>query len=181
MRDKLGQLSSRAYRAFPCFVWRLPRDHLCFLLWPGASQALARRTLSVVISQLRHMLPSPDLLVAAADGVGMRPDAGVTDRAAFAALAVDPLATICVRLDGLPLALGLAVARLRLMPAQAPLRRLDRRLALLTHGPQDLPERQRALRGVITWSEGLLDSAAHALFAATAVCAGSGRPHRRPA
>lgn len=83
------------------------------------------------------------------------------------------LATICVRLDGLPLALELAAARLRLMPALALLRRLDRRLALLTHGPQDLPERQRALRSVIAWSEGLLDSAARALFAATAVCAGS--------
>jgi predicted ATPase/DNA-binding SARP family transcriptional activator len=83
------------------------------------------------------------------------------------------LAAICVRLDGLPLALELAAARLRLMPAHTLLRRLDHRLALLTHGPQDLPERQRALRTVIAWSEGLLDSAARALFATTAVFAGS--------
>ncbi|NTU79251.1 MAG: AAA family ATPase [Chloroflexales bacterium] len=83
------------------------------------------------------------------------------------------LAAICVRLDGLPLALELAAARLRLMSAHALLRRLDRRLVLLTQGPQDLPERQRALRSVIAWSEALLDSAARTLFAAAAVFAGS--------
>lgn len=83
------------------------------------------------------------------------------------------LATICVRLDGLPLALELAAARLRLMPAHALLRRLDRRLSLLTQGPHDLPERHRTLRSVITWSEELLSSAARALFHATASCVGS--------
>jgi predicted ATPase/DNA-binding SARP family transcriptional activator len=83
------------------------------------------------------------------------------------------LAAICVRLDGLPLALELAAARLRLMTAQTLLRRLEHRLALLTQGPQDLPERQRGLHRVIAWSDGLLDSAARALFAATAAFAGS--------
>lgn len=67
------------------------------------------------------------------------------------------LATICVRLDGLPLALELAAARLKLLAPRDLVRRLDKRLALLTHGSQDLPERQRTLRATIDWSYRLLN------------------------
>lgn len=69
----------------------------------------------------------------------------------------DDIAAICVRLDGLPLALELVAARLKLLAPRDLVRRLDRRLALLTHGPQDLPERQRTLRATIYWSYNLLD------------------------
>jgi predicted ATPase/DNA-binding SARP family transcriptional activator len=67
------------------------------------------------------------------------------------------VAAICVRLDGLPLALELVAARLKLLAPRDLARRLDKRLALLTHGSQDLPERQRTLRATIDWSYRLLD------------------------
>jgi predicted ATPase/class 3 adenylate cyclase len=77
----------------------------------------------------------------------------------------DAVAEICARLEGLPLAIELAAARARTLTAAALLRRLDRRLALLTGGPQDLDERQRTLRGTIEWSYDLLSPAEQALFA----------------
>jgi predicted ATPase/class 3 adenylate cyclase len=89
---------------------------------------------------------------------------------------VDPDATveeICRRLDGLPLAIELAASRTRLLSAGALLRRLERRLPLLTGGARDAPERQRTLRGTIEWSYELLDDDAKQLFARLAVFAGS--------
>jgi predicted ATPase/class 3 adenylate cyclase len=74
------------------------------------------------------------------------------------------VAEICRRLDGLPLAIELAAARIRLLPPQAMLARLERRLPLLTGGARDLPARQQTLRGAIAWSYDLLDEAERALF-----------------
>jgi predicted ATPase len=74
-----------------------------------------------------------------------------------------------VRLDGLPLALELAAAHLRLFPPQALLARLDSRLSLLTGGARDLPERQQALRTTLDWSHSLLTPAEQQLFARFAV------------
>ena len=67
------------------------------------------------------------------------------------------IAEICVRLDGLPLAIELAAARIKLLPPKAILTRLANRLKLLTGGAKDLPARQRTLRGTIEWSHDLLD------------------------
>jgi len=82
------------------------------------------------------------------------------------------IAAICARLDGLPLAIELAAARAALLSPRMLLTRLDCRLALLTDGPRDLPERQRTLRATIDWSYALLDVSEQLLLGRLAVFAG---------
>ena len=74
------------------------------------------------------------------------------------------LAEICVRLDGLPLAIELAAARIKLLPPHALLPRLARRLQVLTGGSPTLPARQQTLRSTIQWSYDLLDAWEQHLF-----------------
>lgn len=74
------------------------------------------------------------------------------------------VAALCRRLDGLPLALELAAAWVRLLPLPTLLARLDRSLALLAGGPRDLPARQQTLRGTLDWSHDLLAPAEQRLF-----------------
>jgi tetratricopeptide (TPR) repeat protein len=88
----------------------------------------------------------------------------------------EAVAEICVRLDGLPLAIELAAPRVRALPPPALRRRLDERLKLLTGGAQDLDERQRTLRGTIEWSYELLLSEEKTLFARLGVIVGGCRP-----
>jgi len=96
------------------------------------------------------------------------------------------VAEICVRLDGLPLAIELAAARMKLLSPQVLFARLSRRLAMLTGGARDVPTRQQTLRNTIEWSYQLLNAWEQRLFrwlsvfvggctlpAAEAVCTGS--------
>ena len=82
-------------------------------------------------------------------------------------------AAICSALDGLPLAIELAAARIRLYPPQALLPQLQARLLLLTGGPRNLPLRQQTLRATLDWSDALLSADARDLFARAGVFAGS--------
>ncbi|MGH2681918.1 MAG: ATP-binding protein [Actinomycetota bacterium] len=89
----------------------------------------------------------------------VHPGFAVTDENAPA------VAEICARLDGLPLAIELAAARVRVLSPDAILERLQNRLALLTGGARDLPRRQQTLRDAIGWSYDLLDDPERILFA----------------
>ena len=96
------------------------------------------------------------LFVARAQAV--RPDFRLTDDNAAA------VAEICLRLDGLPLALELATARINLFSPEALRDRLDSSLQLLRSGARDMPERQQTLRATIEWSYELLEPGEQRLF-----------------
>ena len=80
---------------------------------------------------------------------------------------------LCARLDGLPLALELAAARVRMLSPKDLVTRLARRLEVLTRGARDLPKRQRTLRATIDWSHDLLDEEEQIVFRRLAVFPGS--------
>lgn len=98
--------------------------------------------------------------------LAVKPDFVVTDTNAPA------VAEICRRLEGIPLAIELAAARIKLFSPEVLLEGLSSRLTLLVDGPRDLPSRQQTLRDAIAWSYHLLDDADRALFRRLSLFAG---------
>jgi predicted ATPase/class 3 adenylate cyclase len=95
--------------------------------------------------------------------LAVKPDFAVTNANAPA------VAGICARLDGLPLAIELAAARVKYFPPQALLARLEQGLSILVGGARDLPLRQQTLRGALAWSYDLLEPEEQQLFRRLAV------------
>jgi predicted ATPase/transcriptional regulator with XRE-family HTH domain len=110
--------------------------------------------------------PAVELFADRADaaGVELAPDAATSAA----------VAEICRRLDGIPLAIELAAARLPLLPPGHLLTRLTRRLPVLVDGPYDLPDRQKTMRDAIAWSYELLGPAEQRLFRQLCVFTGGG-------
>src|SRR5215213_3179221 len=132
-----------------------------------------------------HLLPVPPLALPAAEASAPADLAEVAAVALFVARARavradfaltaengPAIGEICCRLDGLPLAIELAAARVAALPPPALLARLERRLPLLTGGPRDAPARLQTMRDAIAWSYDLLDPAEQTLFRRLAVFVG---------
>ncbi|HEY1351987.1 MAG TPA: LuxR C-terminal-related transcriptional regulator [Ktedonobacteraceae bacterium] len=126
----------------------------------------------LALPDLTHLLPCEDLSRVPAVSLFLqrvrtaRPDFELTNENAAM------VAQICVCLDGLPLALELAAARMKLFSPRSLLTRLDNRLSLLTLGTRDAPERQQTLRKTIEWSYDLLTREEQRLFCRLSVFVG---------
>ena len=144
-----------------------PAVRLVTLTGPGGTGKTRLALPSAVSAPGRDQLalvPAVQLFVARAQDV--KADFALTDENASA------VAEICQRLDGLPLAVELAAARIKILSPAALLARLNRRLPLLTGGPRDLPDRQQTLRNTMAWSHDLLGEQERAVFRRLGVFAG---------
>jgi predicted ATPase/DNA-binding CsgD family transcriptional regulator len=118
-------------------------------------------------------LPEPEALVQyAAVTLFLQRAQAVKPAFQLTAINARAIAEICVRLDGLPLAIELAAARIKLFSPQALLKRLEHRFQVLTSGAQDAPVRQQTLRNAIEWSYNLLHVEEQLLFRRLAVFVG---------
>jgi predicted ATPase/DNA-binding CsgD family transcriptional regulator/transcriptional regulator with XRE-family HTH domain len=124
-------------------------------LWPVSPLALPPATNA---TDLDHIATAPAVMLFVERARAAAPDFALTDESARI------VADICARLDGLPLAIELAAARVALLSLAAIHARLQQRLLLLTSGPRDAPVRHHTLRAAIAWSYGLLDHAEQAAF-----------------
>jgi predicted ATPase len=159
----LGELLRAAPQLTVLATSRAPLHLQAEREYPVPPLALPRRKPPPSLAQLSQS-EAVRLFIARAQAV--RPDFSVDNTNAAA------VAEICRRLDGLPLAIELAAARLRLLPLQAMLNRLEQRLPLLTGGARDAPARQQTLRQTIAWSHDLLQPEEQILFRRLAVFMG---------
>lgn len=119
-----------------------------------------------VVRALERLVASPAVELFVERAESARADFELTARNAPA------VAELCARLDGLPLAIELAAARVGMLPPEAILDRIDERFGLLTTGRRTAQSRQRTLRAAIDWSHDLLDPAERAVFRQLAVFRG---------
>jgi predicted ATPase/DNA-binding winged helix-turn-helix (wHTH) protein len=110
------------------------------------------------MNSLPALAENPSIVLFAQRAQAVQPAFQLTDENAAI------VAEICSRVDGLPLAIELAAARVKMLPLSGILARLESRLQLLTAGARDLPERQQTLRNTIDWSYGLLNEAEQKLL-----------------
>ncbi|HKV58716.1 MAG TPA: tetratricopeptide repeat protein [Ktedonobacteraceae bacterium] len=115
------------------------------------------------VEKLSHY---PAIALFAQRALAIKPDFSVTERNART------IARICARLEGLPLAIELAAARINLLPPETLLARLGHRLQVLTGGHRDLPARQQTLRSAVAWSYDLLNEREQRLFRRLSVFVG---------
>ena len=159
----VGHLLGSAPRLKVLATSRIPLRLRAEREYPVPPLGLPRRTPSPPLAQLMQF-DAVRLFVARAQAV--KPDFAITDDNA------PVVAEICRRLDGLPLAIELAAARVRMLSPRAILVRLERRLPFLTGGARDAPHRHRTLRDTIAWSYDLLPPEERILFRRLAVFVG---------
>ena len=157
----------------------------------GLLQAAPRSKIVVTSRARLHVSGEQELPVAPLEAPDVRAVTGVDDVSRYDALvlfeqrarAADPgltvtdetvtaMAEICARLDGLPLAIELAAARINVLTPQLLLERLEHCLPVLTSGPRDAPGRQRTLRDTVAWSHDLLDPIDQVVFRRLSVFSG---------
>ena len=152
---------------------------------PGVEMLVTSRTPLRIRGEREHAVPPlavPPAGASVADSEGSDAVRLFLDRARLARSSWEPTASdlpsiveICRRLDGLPLAIELAAARLRVLDPPALLSRLDRKLDVVGGSLPDLPARQRTLTATIEWSVDLLEATERVLFARLATSTAGGR------
>jgi predicted ATPase len=151
LTDLLGSCANLKLLVTSRAVLRVSGEH-DFDVPPLAVPTRTRRT------SVPDVARSPAVALFVQRATAVKPDFALTPDNATA------VAEICAKLDGLPLAIELAAARVRMLTPTAMLQRLESRFELLTSGARDLPARQRTLRATVEWSYGLLTPEAQTLF-----------------
>jgi len=128
--------------------------------------------LPLALPDFKHLPDAPSLAHVPAVKLFVQRAQAITPNFHLTADNASAIAQVCIRLDGLPLAIELAAARIKLLAPQALLARLDRRQHVLTGGARDLPERQQTLQNTLQWSYALLSEEEQRLFRRLAVFVG---------